>query len=66
MRVGWLEMRVLVIAAVIVAAQWALIQRFPEPRWVLLTLAVPALLLALSLSGAVGLVSRLARGGGRR
>lgn len=59
-------MRVLVIAAVIVGAQWVLINRFPDPKWVLLTLTVPALLLALTLSGAVGLVSRVARGGGRR
>jgi hypothetical protein len=58
-------MRVLLIAAVIVTAQWVLIHRYPDPRWVLLTLVVPALLLALSLSGAVGLVSRLARGGRR-
>ena len=58
-------MRSLLIAAVIVAGQWVLINRYPEPRWVLLTLSVPALLLALSLSGAAGLVSRLARGGRR-
>jgi hypothetical protein len=64
-RVGWLEMRVLVITAVIVGVQWALIQRFPEPRWVLLTLAVPALLLALSLSGVLTVVSRVTRGGRR-
>ena len=58
-------MRVLLIAAVIVVAQWVLINRYPETQWVLLTLTLPALLLALSLSGAVGLVSRLARGGRR-
>jgi hypothetical protein len=59
-------MRVLVIATVIVVAQWVLIQRYPDPQWVLLILGVPALLLGLTLSGAVGLVSRVARGGGRR
>jgi hypothetical protein len=58
-------MRVFVITAVIVTAQWMLLQHFPDPKWVLPTLAVPALLLALSLSGAVGLVSRLTRGGRR-
>jgi hypothetical protein len=54
-------MRTLVITAVIVAVQWVLIHRFPEPQWVLLTLSVPALVLALTLS----LVSRVARGGRR-
>jgi hypothetical protein len=58
-------MRTLVITAVIVAVQWVLIHRYPEPQWVLLTLSVPALVLALSLSGVVGLVSRW-RVGGRR
>lgn len=58
-------MRTLMITAVIVIAQWVLIHRYPEPQWVLLTLSVPALVLALSLSGAVSLVSRVARGGRR-
>jgi len=58
-------MRTLVITAVIVAVQWVLIHRYPDPQWVLLTLSVPALVLALTLSGAVTLVSRVARGGRR-
>jgi hypothetical protein len=56
--------RALVIALAIVTAQWALINRFPEPRWVLLTLAVPALFVGLTLSGVKALVGR--RGGVRR
>jgi hypothetical protein len=61
-------MRVLLIAAAIVAVQWVLIHRYPEPRWVLVTLAVPALLWGLTLSGLITLVSGVSRrvGGGRR
>jgi hypothetical protein len=60
-------MRTLLITAVIVGAQWLLIHRYPEPKWVLLTLAVPALLWALSLNGVLALVlgPRGARGAGR-
>lgn len=61
-------MRALLIAAGIVAAQWVLIQSYPEPKWVLLTLAVPALVWGLTLSGLITLVSGVGRrvGGGRR
>jgi hypothetical protein len=61
-------MRVLLIAGVIVTAQWVLIHRYPEPKWVLLTLAVPALLWGLTLSGLITLVSGVSRrvGGGKR
>jgi hypothetical protein len=58
-------MRTLVITTVIVAVQWVLIHLYPEPQWVLLTLTVPALVLALSFSGAVRLLARWSAGGRR-
>jgi hypothetical protein len=66
--VGWPDMRVLVITLMVVAAEYVLIHQFPDPEWVLLTLTVPALLLALTLSGVVGVVSGLTgrKGGARR
>lgn len=58
-------MRTILITLAIVTGQWVLIHRYPEPKWVLLTLTVPALLWALSLSGVLALASHR-RGGGRR
>jgi hypothetical protein len=58
-------LRALVIALAIVTVQWVLINRFPDPRWVLVTLAVPALFIGLTVSGVNALVGRR-RGGARR
>jgi hypothetical protein len=58
-------MRALLITLAIVTAEYLLINRFPEPRWVLLTLAVPALFIGVTVSGVKALVGGR-RGGGRR
>ncbi|MFL6144913.1 MAG: hypothetical protein ACJ72N_23990 [Labedaea sp.] len=56
--------RALVITTAIVLVQWVVIARFPDPKWVLLALAVPAFLVGLVVSGVVAVVGR--RGSGRR
>jgi hypothetical protein len=58
-------MRALVITTAIVLVQWVVIQRFPDPRWVLLALAVPAFVVGLMVSGVVAVIGGR-RGGARR
>ena len=65
-------MRTLILGALIVGAQWVVINRYPDPRVILATLTVPALVAALGIGRlfrlrlSVVTATRTRRGGGHR